>query len=172
MAPLAPMKDRAGFLRRFPALVLDAAIILLLVFPFGRPASRLLAALGVHLASIDTNAGALGAFLFYSWAIAIFFLLIEAAAGVTPGKLIMRLKVAGADGNPASWGRRLGRYLGKLCFLLIIPPFGMTEVALLVYPFLVVGLASFLGTFLIFSPGKQTFYDRLTRTAVFKRGRP
>ncbi|MCK7481877.1 MAG: hypothetical protein M0C28_35420 [Candidatus Moduliflexus flocculans] len=48
----------------------------------------------------------------------------------------------------------------------------MTEVALLVYPFLALGLASFLGTFLIFSPGKQTFYDRLTRTAVFKRGRP
>ena len=172
MAPLAPIKERAGFLRRFPALVLDAAIILLLVFPFGRPASRLLATLGVHLASIDTNAGALGAFLFYSWAIAIFYLLIEAAIGATPGKLIMRLKVAGVDGNPAFWGRRLGRYLGKLCFLLIIPPLGMTEVELLVYPFLAVGLASFLGTFLIFGPEKQTFYDRLTRTAVFRRERP
>lgn len=172
MAPLTPMKERAGFLRRFPALVLDAAIILLLVFPFGRPASRLLTALGVHMSSIDTNAGALGAFLFYSWAIAILYLLIEVATGATPGKLIMRLKVAGADGNPASWGRRLGRYLGKLCFLLIIPPLGMTEVELLVYPFLAVGLASFLGAFLIFGPEKQTFYDRLTRTAVFKRGRP
>jgi uncharacterized RDD family membrane protein YckC len=166
------MKERAGFLRRFPALVLDAAIILLLVFPFGRPASGFLSALGVHMSSIDTNAGALGAFLFYSWAIAIFYLLIEAATGATPGKLIMRLKVAGPDGNPASWGRRLGRYVGKLCFLLIIPPLGMTEVELLVYPFLVVGLAAFLGTLLIFGPEKQTFYDRLTRTAVIKRGRP
>ena len=165
------MKERAGFLRRFPALVLDAAFILLLVFPLGIPASRFLEALGVHMSSIDTNAGALGAFHFYSWTIAIFYLLLEVVTGATPGKLIMRLKVAGEDGNPASWGRRLGRYLGKSCFLLIIPPFGMTEVAILVYPFLAVGVASFLGTFLIFGPEKQTLYDRLTKTAVFKRGR-
>jgi hypothetical protein len=32
-----------------------------------------------------------------------------------------------------------------------------------------VGLASFLGTFYIFGPGKQTLYDKLTKTAVFKR---
>lgn len=165
------MKERVGFLRRFPALVLDAAIILLLVFPLGRPASRFLEALGVHMSSIDTNAGALGAFLYYSWTIAIFYLLLEVFTGATPGKLIMRLKVAGEEGNPASWGRRLGRYLGKGCFLLIIPPFGMTEAVILVYPFLAVGVASFLGTLLIFGPEKQTLYDRLTKTAVFKRGR-
>jgi uncharacterized RDD family membrane protein YckC len=163
------MKERAGFLRRFPALVLDAVIIFVLIFPLGRPASQLLAALGVPMSSIDTNAAAYGAFLFYFWTIAIFYLLIEVFAGATPGKLIMRLKVAGEGGDPASWGRRLGRYLGKVCFLLIIPSLGMIEVELLALSFLAVGLASFLGTFYIFGPGKQTLYDKLTKTAVFKR---
>ena len=163
------MKERAGFLRRFPALVLDAVIIFVLIFPMGRPASRLLAALGVPMSSIDTNAAAYGAFLFYFWTIAIFYLLIEVLAGATPGKLIVRLKVAGEDGNPASWGRRLGRYLGKICFLLIIPSLGMIEVELLALSFLALGLSSFVGTFLIFGPEKQTLYDKLTKTAVFKR---
>jgi uncharacterized RDD family membrane protein YckC len=163
------MKERAGFFRRFPALVLDAIIILVLVFPFGRLAMRFLEVLGVHMSSIDTNAAALGAFLYYFWAIAIFYLLIEVLVGATPGKLIMRLKVAGEDGDRASWGRRLGRYLGKICFLLIIPPFGMTEVEVVVYSFLAVGTISFLGTLLIFGPKKQTLYDRLTKTAVFRR---
>lgn len=163
------MLERAGFFRRFPALVLDAIIILVLVLPFGRPASRLLAALGVHLSSIDTNAAAIGTILFYSWTIAVFYLLIEVVAGATPGKFIMRLKVAGEDGSRASWGRRLGRYVGKACFLLLIPPFGMTEVEVVVYSFLAVGVFSFLGTFLIFGPRKQTLYDRLSKTAVFRR---
>jgi hypothetical protein len=59
--------------------------------------------------------------------------------------------------------------LGKICFLLIIPPFGMTEVEVVVYSFLAVGTISFLGTLLIFGPKKQTLYDRLTKTAVFRR---
>jgi uncharacterized RDD family membrane protein YckC len=162
------MNKRAGFFRRFPALVLDAVFILLLILPFGRPASRLLAAIGVHLSSIDTNAGAVGTILFYFWTIAIFYLLIEVFAGATPGKLILKLKVAGEDGLPASWGRRLGRYTGKVCFLLIIPPFGMTEIEVVIYAFLALGIVSFLGAFLIFGPRKQTLYDRLTKTAVFK----
>lgn len=163
------MKERVGFSRRFPALVLDAIIILVLVFPFGRLAIRFLEALGVPLSSIDTNAAALGAFLYYSWTIAIFYLFVEVLVGATPGKLMMKLKVAGENGDRPSWGRRLGRYAGKACFLLIVPPFGMTEVDAVIYPFLAAGTVAFLGTFLIFGPGKQTFYDRLTKTAVFKR---
>lgn len=45
---------------------------------------------------------------------------------------------------------------------------GLTEVEVVVYSFLAVGAISFLGTFLIFGPKKQTLYDRLTKTAVFR----
>ena len=162
------MRERAGFFRRSLALILDAAIIFVLVFPFGRLAIRFLEALGVHLSSIDTNAAALGAFLYYFWTIAIFYLLTEVFIGASPGKLVIRLKVAGENGDRASWGRRLGRYAGKVCCLLIIPPFGMTEVAILVYSFLALGTLSLLGTVLVFGPQKQTLYDRLAKTAVFK----
>ncbi len=162
------MNKRAGFFRRFPAVVLDAVFILLLILPFGRPASRLLALIGVPLSSIDTNAAAVGTILFYFWTIAIFYLLIEVFTGATPGKLILKLKVAGEEGLPASWGRRLGRYAGKVSLLLIIPPFGMTESDVVIYTFLALGIVSCLGAVLIFGPGKQTLYDRLTKTAVFK----
>jgi uncharacterized RDD family membrane protein YckC len=162
------MTTRVGFFRRFPALVLDVIIILALVLPFGRLAARFLEAVGVPMSSIDTDAAAWGTLLFYSWTIAVLYLLIEVLVGATPGKLVMRLKVAGENGDRASWGRRLGRYAGKVCCLLIIPPFGMTEVAILVYSFLALGAFSLLGTVLIFGPKKQTLYDRLTKTAVFK----
>lgn len=163
------MKERVGFIRRFPALVLDAIIILVLAFPFGRPALRLLKMLGVPLSSIDTNAAAWGTLLFDFWTIAIFVMLIEVLVGASPGKLIMRLKVAREDGGHASMGRRLGRYLGKACCLLIIPPFGMTEIEAVVFSFLAIGVVSLLGTFLIFGPKKETLYDRLAKTAVFAR---
>jgi uncharacterized RDD family membrane protein YckC len=163
------MTDRLGFFRRFPAFVLDMLIMIALVFPFGRLAIRFLEALGVHMSSIDTNAAALGVFLYYFWTIAIFYLLIEVLAGASPGKIVMKLKVAGENGDRASWGRRLGRYAGKVCCLLIIPPFGMTEVKVVVYPFLAAGTVFSLGTLLIFGSRKQTLYDRVSKTAVFKR---
>ena len=40
-----------------------------------------------------------------------------------------------------------------------------------VFIFLAVSAISFMGTFLIFGQKKQTLYDRLTKTAVFKGGR-
>jgi len=40
-----------------------------------------------------------------------------------------------------------------------------------IFLFLAVSAISFMGTFLIFGQKKQTLYDRLTKTAVFKGGR-
>jgi len=164
------MQQRVGFGRRFAALIVDTVLILILSLPFGKPIGGLLEAIGVPLGSIDTSAGAVGTMLYYFWGLAVIYLLIEVLVGATPGKMFLGLKVAGEDGGKASWGRRFGRYAGKASFLLIVPPLGMTEnMAVIVVCFLLAAV-SFLGSFLIFGPRKQTLYDRLTATAVFRPG--
>jgi len=52
------------------------------------------------------------------------YLLIEAIAAATPGKLILGLTVCGADGLPVGIGKRLARYFLKASALLIVVPFG------------------------------------------------
>jgi uncharacterized RDD family membrane protein YckC len=163
------MNDRAGFGRRFPALLLDVILILILSLPFGKPVSRLLSALGVPLSSFDTSGDVLGTLLFNFWAVAVLYLLVEVLTEATPGKRALKLRIAREDGQPASAGRRLGRYAGKVCFLLVVPPFGMTEVVVVLYAFFALAAICFLGTFLMFGPRKQTLYDRLSKTAVFRR---
>jgi uncharacterized RDD family membrane protein YckC len=166
-----PMNQRAGFFFRAAALMIDIAVILILFPVLARASGDLLARLGVPLSSIDTNAGAVGVIIYDFWVLAVFYLMIEVLTSVTPGKLLLGLRVADEDGQGHSLGRRIARYLGKIGFLLLVPPFGLTESPYLVYPFLAVSAVSFLGCFLIFTPRKQTLYDRLSKTAVFRKAK-
>jgi uncharacterized RDD family membrane protein YckC len=166
------MTKRANVLFRGAALIIDVAVILILIPPLARPSSDLLAWLGVHMSSIDTNAAAWGVLIFDFWVLAVFYLMIEVLTSATLGKLFLGLRVANEDGQGHSFGRRVVRYLGKIGFLLLVPCFGMTEDPYLVYPFLAISAVSFLGCFLIFTPKSQTLYDRLSKTAVFRKAKP
>jgi uncharacterized RDD family membrane protein YckC len=162
--------NRAGIGRRLGALLIDIVLIISFAAVLARPILRVEGWLGlVHFSTIDTNAGAWMAIILILFGATWGYLLIEAIASATPGKLILGLTVRRADGLQAGIGRRLARYFLKATGLLIVVPFGMVENMFLAVTFLCLGVASLAGLFLVFGKNRQTLYDILSRTAVYCR---
>jgi uncharacterized RDD family membrane protein YckC len=162
--------NRAGIGRRLAALLIDIVLIISFAVVLARPILKVEGWLGlVRFASIDTNAGAWMAIILILFGATWGYLLIEVIASATPGKLILGLTVRCADGLPAGIGRRLARYFLKASGLLIVVPFGMVENMFIAPIFLCLGLSSLAGLFLVFGKNRQTLYDILSRTAVYRR---
>lgn len=162
--------NRAGIGRRLGALSIDIVLIISFAVVLARPILKVEGWFGlVRFATIDTNAGGWMAIILILFGATWGYLLIEAIAAATPGKLILGLTVRRADGLPAGIGRRLERYFLKAAGLLIVVPFGMVENMFLAFTFLCLGGASLAGLFLVFGKNRQTLYDILSRTAVYRR---
>jgi uncharacterized RDD family membrane protein YckC len=160
---------RANFGQRVAALLIDAAGVAITAIIFGKPLFNLADSLGlVTFASIDTSAEAIMIIILSLWSAAWVYMLSDVAAA-TPGKALMRLTIRREDGHRAGLGRRLGRYLLKCSALLVVLPFGIVENIVASGLFLLLGLAAIPGYLMILGSGRQTLYDRLSRTAVYRR---
>ena len=150
---------------RIAAWGLDLVFIIILMVVLGQFEVDILP----NLTSIDTSAGAIAVIIYVFWTTTIFYFVIELLAGASPGKLILGLKTSRSDGEPATLGRRIVRYVGKIFLFMFIPPFGLTESDFVIWPLLALSAVSFLGAFLIFGPKKQPLYDLIAGTAVFRK---
>jgi len=160
---------RVGFGPRAGALLLDFVAVVFIGLFFSFAIKWLMDQLHLLKFSIDTNAAAWAVIIFHLWFTAVVYSILEGLAGASLGKLLLGLRVGRADGRKAGLGRKLLRWLLKGLTLLFIPCFGLIENEFVIYPFLALSLISILGLFLVFGKEKQTLYDRLSGTAVFRR---
>jgi uncharacterized RDD family membrane protein YckC len=82
--------------------------------------------------------------------------------------MLLGLRVGAAAGRKAGLGRKLLRWFLKGLIFLVVPPFGLVESDIIVYPFLVLSAVTFLGLVLVLGKSRQTLYDRLSGTAIFR----
>ncbi len=116
--------------------------------------------------------------------LAVYFAFFTWAAGGTPGKLVLRLKVVCVDGSPVTGGRAFLRFLGygiELVPGMIIAGMMAAIVAVgslvLQQPLLTAVLGAF-ATVLVFvgyiwaafDPRKQAWHDKLAGTVVVQKG--
>jgi uncharacterized RDD family membrane protein YckC len=143
---------------RLLALLIDAALLLPILF-----------GLVYYLQDVQTAPVSVTDFIFvsglfiYSWT--------ELFFGGTPGKLLLGLRIAGADGSPAEFWKRFSRWLTKqlsiICWLLFI----LTQFQ----GFYVVGgfMNLVLGIGFLYSSNddKQAWHDQWCGTAVYRKKR-
>ncbi len=93
-------------------------------------------------------------------------ILVEAFTGRTPGKIMLKLRIANPDGKKSSILILMLRSMLKniSVFMLCCSPF-MGEIFIILG--LLGGLAIFLGGFLVFRKERQALHDILAKTAVF-----
>lgn len=164
--------QRVGLGPRAAAFLLDILAVVLIGFFFGFAITWLMDQFHILRFSIDTNAAAWAVIIFHLWFTAIVYSILEGLAGASLGKILLGLTVGRADGQKAGLGRKLLRWLLKGLTLLFVPCFGLIENVFVIYPFLALSLISILGLSLVLGKEKQTLYDRLAGTAVFRRRRP
>ena len=120
------------------------------------------AALGAALGAVIGAMAALGGFVFL-------YSLIEAFAGASPGKMVLKLKVGLEDGRQASVSTYVARwavkYVGTLLGMVALLP-GLRLLGTLALPAAVV---IFLGCFLVLGDKRQALHDIAARTAVFRK---
>jgi uncharacterized RDD family membrane protein YckC len=159
---------RVGLGPRAVAVFFDFLAVIILAFVLLAPISGLMQKLGFQGFSIDTSADAWAAIIYHLWFTAVLYSLIEAFAGASPGKMLLGLRVGAAAGRKAGLGRKLLRWFLKGLIFLVVPPFGLVESDIIVYPFLVLSAVTVLGLVLVLGKSRQTLYDQLSGTAIFR----
>jgi uncharacterized RDD family membrane protein YckC len=159
---------RVGLGPRAVALFFDFLAVISLSYLLLTPITWLMEKLNVLSFSIDTTGDAWAAIIYHLWFTALLYSLIEAFVGASPGKMLLGLRAGAADGAKAGPGLKLLRWFLKGIILLIVPPFGLVENEILITAFLVLSVIMFLGVFLALGKSRQTLYDRLSGTAVFR----
>jgi uncharacterized RDD family membrane protein YckC len=176
------MEKRVGFGMRFAAALIDLAVVGVVGFVAGATLGGMLGGgigglLGGSAGGDEAAAGAalgasIGAVLGVVAALAVFvflYSLIEAFAGASPGKMILRLKVGTHDGRRGSTPLYVKRwaikYAGTLLGLLGAIPglhiFGLLAPA--------ASLVIFIGCFLVLGDRRQALHDLGAATAVFRK---
>ena len=99
--------------------------------------------------------------------IAIFIMMIlECFTGITPGKLMLGMKVSNADGSDANLGSIVIRGLLKYQYNWVVIVGIFTGLDFLVTISGILSLVMFFGIFLIFGEGRQTLWDKMAKTSV------
>ena len=159
---------RVGLGPRAVAVFFDFLAVIILAYALLSPISGFMRSLDFLSFSIDTTGDAWAAIIYHLWFTAVLYSLIEAFVGASPGKMLLGLKVGAAAGRRAGLGRKLLRWFLKGLIFLIVPPFGLVESGIIIYPFLTLSAVTFLGLFFVLGKSRQTLYDRLSGTAVFR----
>ena len=177
---------RVGFGPRLGAMLLDALLLIILI-PIvtwaivSGGASDFLIQKGIDALKVDGDAlemleKSLGdLWVFYLVAIAIgvtfsiIYHLIEGFFGASPGKMILGLQVANADGSRANINQYMKRWLLKNMSSVI----GILNLIML-SPVLdligsIIGIVIFIGCFFVLGDNKQALHDILAGTAVFRK---
>jgi len=169
------LEQRIGFGRRFGALLLDAVFIGIISYFVG---DTLLGLLGISITVPDEIADANEAMagmmesLTKSSASAgiltFLYFLTEVFMARTPGKMLLGIIIANADGSPAGTDVLLKRFLLKegynvLNFLALA-----LSVSLLSSIGALWSFVFFIGCFFALGEKKQALHDQLVKSAVFK----
>lgn len=189
VAPAAPgTLAYAGFWIRLLAMVVDWTLILAVLLFTSAAAMLVLGGPGAAIdpAGAAAGLGELRAYfaLFELVLLAVYFTFFTWAAGGSPGKLVLRLKVVQVDGRPVTGGRAFLRFLGY--GLELVPGIAIAGVVwtlvavgtLLLQQRLLSVVLGTLATFLVFvgyfwaafDLRKQAWHDKLAGTVVVRTG--
>ena len=94
---------------------------------------------------------------------------MEAFTGQSPGKMVLKIKNANADGTAASTGTLVMRALLKYGSTVFTILAGVAGVAVLATVGQVWGLVIFIGCFFVLGAKRQAIHDLIAKTAVFKK---
>ena len=93
-------------------------------------------------------------------------MILECCTGITPGKLMLGIKVSNADGSDANLGSIVTRGLLKYQYTWVVIVGSFTGLDFLVTISGILSIVMFFGIFLIFSEGRQTLWDKMAKTTV------
>lgn len=157
--------DRAGFGIRLGAAILDGIILMVLSFIFA-----IVSGVDMNVALGRVENGATPTFVsgMISTLIPLIYTLLEIFKAATPGKMILKLRIANPDGSPAdqaTLGKRWAfKYSTNLLQVLAI----LTGIGLLFMLSGIAGLVVFVGCFFCIGAARQALHDKIANTAVFK----
>ncbi|MCX8051098.1 MAG: RDD family protein [Chlorobi bacterium] len=107
---------------------------------------------------------------FVATALALVYSLFEIFAAASPGKMMLGIKIANADGTAATTQTLTTRWLVKTGLSSLLSIAGMlTGTAMLTTLSQVIGLVVFLGCFLVLGSNRQALHDMIAKTAVYRR---
>ncbi|NJM94683.1 MAG: RDD family protein [Cytophagales bacterium] len=169
------LEQRIGFGRRLGALLLDSIFIGIISYLVG---DTLLGLLGINITIPDEIADADEAMAGMmeqmtkssasAGILAILYFLTEVFMARTPGKMLLGIIIANADGSPAGTDVLLKRFLLKegyhaLNFLALALSFSLLSTIGGLW-----SLVFFIGCFFALGEKKQALHDQLVKSAVFK----
>ena len=93
-------------------------------------------------------------------------MILECCTGITPGKLMLGMKVSNADGSDTSLGSIVTRGLLKYQYTWVVMLGFVTGLDFLVGISEFLSIVMFFGIFLIFGEGTQTLWDKIAKTSV------
>jgi len=176
------MENRIGFGPRVCALLIDFALVMVASFLFGGTIGALFGAAGGAAGGATVtgpgseaavlggiSGGMMGAML-GMYLISVLYALVEAFTGASPGKMILKIKIANVDGTEAASDVYLKRFGIKNVGSILGLVAAITGIELLGTIGAVLGMIIFLGMFLVFGANKQALHDVLAKTAVYKVG--
>ena len=166
--------------RRFGAILLDGVVITFGGMIFGMLlGGTILGMLGVGVVAdagatseeMDTVAfggfiGGLLGTIIGPYIASFIIMILECCTGITPGKLMLGMKVSNADGSDANLGSIVTRGLLKYQYTWVVIVGSFTGLDFLVTISGILSIVMFFGIFLIFSEGRQTLWDKMAKTTV------
>lgn len=173
LEPTPNIQGRIGLLPRLGAFFIDLILVSIIfnllgitdqiTAQMGLPGSEQLSLVETMKALFANTGLAVSIFSFY-----LFYWMLEAIVAATPGKMLLGLQIAEQNGTEAPSGQLWRRYLIKHSH-----HFAMIA-ALLLKEDLFLELSNILfmilfGSYLALAGRRQTIYDVLAKTAVFKK---
>lgn len=181
---------RIGFGRRFGAILIDAIIITLLSGLFyilthdtvenvlAEYLSHQLSEQSQSLSELSdeqvdsivgfTRSGIVWGFI--GGLVFLFYSLMEIAYAATPGKMMLGIKIANADGTEAPTRRLTTRWFVKSGLSTSLSLLGMLFVSSLLSSLsTVISIVIFFGCFMVLSAHRQALHDWIAQTAVYRR---
>jgi uncharacterized RDD family membrane protein YckC len=93
-------------------------------------------------------------------------MILECCTGITPGKLMLGMKVSDADGSDTNLGSIVTRGLLKYQYTWVVIVGTLIGLDFLVTISGILSIVMFFGIFLIFGEGRQTLWDKMAKTSV------
>jgi uncharacterized RDD family membrane protein YckC len=188
-APTTPPVEyyRVGFGKRLLAFLIDGLITMtlvvgaaILVMTLGIPTGGFIESqlddiatmydiMGIPTSAIENIRTFLGGILVSSLVMSFFYPLIEGITGASPGKRVLRIMVANADGTAGNTTVYLRRFAVKnisniLQIVALLPGLAFFEG----FGF-VLSLVIFFGCFAVLGASRMALHDIIAQTAVFHR---
>lgn len=153
--------ERVGIGLRIGAALIDVVIVIVLSLALGSVVG------GSAIMFSPDAAGSYVAMLLMS-ILPLAYFSLEIFRAATPGKMVLKLKIANPDGSAANQATLIRRFCTKFAGSLLGLVGAITTLAILQTVGGVVGLVILIGFLLVLQPDKQALHDKVGKTAVFK----